>query len=181
MKFKPSIHKTKTGHQIIIREAEVKDAGGLIKCIKSYLQNGFIPLTATEFNPTIKEHEDWIRGFIEYENNLLLVVESNGIIIGNIDLTSSKITMLRHTGSLGMGVHQDWQNQGIGAIMINEIKKWSINNPNIEILWLQVFSINTGGIYLYKKSGFIETGRQKKFIKTENNEYIDNVIMTLNL
>lgn len=89
--------------------------------------------------------------------------------------------MLSHTGFVGMGIHQDWQNQGIGAIMIEKIKEWSINNPIIEILWLQVFSNNLGGIHLYNKSGFIENGRQKKFIKTADEKYIDNVIMTLNL
>lgn len=181
MKIETTTHITKQGHQIEVREARIDDADGLIKCAKSYMKNGFIPLTEEEFNPTVTEHENWIRGFIENENNLLLVVEANGLIIGNIDLTSHKRKMLSHTGFIGMGIHQDWQNQGIGAIMINKTKEWSIKNPNIEILWLQVFSNNEKGIHLYTKSGFIETGRQKNFIKTESNQYIDNVIMTLNL
>ena len=181
MKIATTIHKTKQGHEIIIREAAIEDSNGLINCAKSYMKNEFIPLTESEFNPTIKEHEDWIRGFLENENNLLLVVEADGEIIGNIDLTSNKRKMLKHTGFIGMGIHQDWQNQGIGTIMISKIKEWSIMNPNLELLWLQVFSNNLKGIHLYSKSGFIENGRQTKFIKTEKNEYIDNVIMTLNL
>ena len=181
MKIEPTIHKTKQGHLVKIREAKIEDAEGLIKCTKSYLKNGFIPLTENEFNPTVKEHEDWVRGFIEADNNLLLVVEANGSIIGNIDTTTHKRKMLSHTGFVGMGIHQDWQNQGIGAIMINKTIEWSIKNPNIEILWLQVFSNNVKGIHLYNKCGFIENGRQKNFIKSENNEYFDNVIMTLNL
>jgi L-phenylalanine/L-methionine N-acetyltransferase len=181
MKIEPTIHKTKQGHLVKLREAEIEDAEGLIHCAKSYMKNGFIPLTENEFNPTITEHTEWIRGFIESKNSLLLVVEANGSIIGNIDLTTHRRKMLSHTGFVGMGIHQDWQNQGIGAIMINKIKDWSIRNPKIEVLWLQVFSTNENGIHLYKKLGFIENGRQKNFIKTENNEYIDNIIMTLNL
>ncbi|MBS2100014.1 GNAT family N-acetyltransferase [Carboxylicivirga linearis] len=181
MKIETTTHFTKQGHQIEVREARIEDADGLIKCAKSYMKNGFIPLTEEEFNPTVTEHENWIRGFMENENNLLLVVEANGLIIGNIDLTSHKRKMLSHTGFVGMGIHQDWQNQGVGTIMIDIVKQWSNMNQNIEILWLQVFSNNLGGIHLYKKSGFIENGRQVKFIKTEDNQYIDNVIMTLNL
>lgn len=181
MKIKSTIHTTKQGQEIKIREARINDAEGLIQCAKSYIKNGFIPLTEEEFAPTLLEHENWIRGFLENENNLLLVVEANGLIIGNIDLTSHKRKMLSHTAFVGMGIHPDWQNQGIGAIMIDRIKQWSKTNPNIEVLWLHVFSNNLGGIHLYKKSGFIENGRQKNFIKTVNNEYIDNVVMTLNL
>jgi L-phenylalanine/L-methionine N-acetyltransferase len=181
MKIEPTIHKTKQGQVFKIREARIEDAEGLIQCTKSYLKDGFIPLTENEFNPTVQEHENWVRGFIEEDNNLLLVVEANGSIIGNIDTTTHKRKMLRHTGFVGMGIHPDWQNQGIGAIMIHKTIEWCIKNPNIEVLWLQVFSNNEKGIHLYKKSGFIESGRQKNFIKTESNVYIDNVIMTLNL
>ncbi|WP_066629697.1 GNAT family N-acetyltransferase [Labilibacter marinus] len=181
MKIATSIHKTKQENQITIREAEPEDATQLIECAKSYLKNGFIPLTESEFKPTIKEREEWIKDFINNENSLLLVAESHGTIIGNIDLTAQKRKMLNHTVHVGMGIHQDWQNQGIGALMINTIKEWSTKNPAIEVLWLQTFSNNIGAIHLYKKFGFIENGRQNKFIKTENGEYIDNVIMTLNL
>ena len=178
MKINSSIHTTKSGQNITIREAKVSDSKSFIECVKSYLKINLIPLTPEEFNLTIDEHQQWINKFLNGKNDLLIVAEYNGQIIGNIDLTIHHRRMLKHTGFVGMGVHQDWQNQGIGTILLDKVTEWTDSNPEIEILWLQVFGNNESGIKLYKRKGFVEDGRQKNFIKKLNGEYIDNVIMT---
>ncbi len=178
MKFKPVEYITKSGKNIIIREVRTSDSKKIINCVKSYLKSGFIPLTPDEFNPTLNEQIQWINEHINGKNDLLLIAEYNSEIIGNIDLTINHRQMLKHTGYIGMGVHEDWQNQGIGTALMEKIINWSDNNPEIEILWLQVFGNNEAGINLYKKFGFIEEGRQTSFIKSPEGEYIDNLIMT---
>lgn len=178
MKIELTNHKTKLGKEIIIREATPSDAKSLIDCIRSYLKSNFIPMTPEEFNPTIEEHEKWIKKFIDGKNDLLLVAEHEGQIIGNIDLTIHHRSMLNHTGFVGMGIHEDFQNQGIGTILMDKVIEWSDSHSEIEILWLQVFGNNEKGISIYKKKGFIEDGRQKDFIKKLDGEYVDNVIMT---
>ncbi len=178
MKIKPTNHKTKSGIEIVIREAKPSDSKGFIGCIKSYLKSNFIPLTPEEFNLIIEEQERWISKFINGKNDLLLVAEHSGQIIGDIDLTIYHRSMLSHTGFIGMGIHEDWQNQGIGTILMDKTIEWSDSRAEIEILWLQVFGNNEKGISIYKKYGFIEDGRQKDFIKNLDGEYIDNVITT---
>jgi len=178
MKINQTKHTTKLGNEIVIREAKLSDDKGLIDCIKSYLKSSFIPLTPEEFNPTKEEHENWINKFLNGKNNLLLIAEYNGQIIGNIDLTIHHRKMLSHTGFVGMGIHEDWQNQGIGTLLLDRAIEWSDNQTEIELLWLQAFGNNEKGISIYKKKGFIEDGRQKDFIKKLEGEYIDNVIMT---
>jgi RimJ/RimL family protein N-acetyltransferase len=180
MKIKQTNHKTKSGHEIVIREAKTCDAKDMIDCIKSYLKNNCIPLTPEEFNPTVEEHEKWISKFIIGKNDLLLVAEHSGKIIGNIDLTIHHRSMLNHTGYVGMGIHENWQNQGIGTMLMDKVIEWSDRHAEIEILWLQVFGTNEKGIKIYKKMGFVEDGRQKNFLKNNKGEYIDNVIMTRN-
>lgn len=178
MKIKQKNHKTKSGCEIVIREARTSDSEGMIECIKSYLKSNYIPLTPEEFNPTVEEQEKWISKFINGKIDLLLVAVHNGKIIGNIDLTIHHRSMLSHTGFIGMGIHENWQNQGIGTILMDKVIEWSDSRYEIEILWLQVFGTNEKGIKIYKKKGFVEDGRQKGFIKNTNGEYIDNVIMT---
>ena len=178
MKIKPTNQKTKFGNEVVIREAKSSDANGLIDCIKTYLKSNFIPLTPEEFSPTLEEQEEWISNYIYGKNDLLLIAEHKGQIIGNIDLTIHHRKMLNHTGYLGMGIHEDWQNQGIGTILLERLIEWSDIQPEIEILWLQVFGNNEKGIRIYQKNGFVEDGRQKEFIKNMNGVYIDNVIMT---
>ena len=179
MKFKPSLRTTKSGHPITIREAKLEDANALIHCMKAYLHKGYIPLTKDEFDPSEKEQQQWMHQYLRNDNNLLLVVEHNNNIIGNIDLTCQGKKMLNHNGHLGMGIHPDWQNQGIGRILFDTIIAWSSANATIETLWLRVFSNNHSGIHLYQTMGFEINARQANYIKTLNNEYIDNLIMTL--
>ena len=181
MEALPSSHKTKSGKQITIRKACKSDASSLRNCILSYINGVSIPFTRDEFDKSDSELEHWIEELNCNQNSLLLVAEDNGKIIGNIDVTSNRRSMLKHTGYIGMGVHEDWQNNGVGTILFQRmIECYEINNE-IELLWLQVFGTNTAGLLLYRKFGFEESGRQEKFIKRYDGTYIDNVIMTKKL
>ncbi len=180
MKIEPKEIIDKQGNRIVIREGKVSDSIELQKCVKSYLRSKQIPLTESEFNKLAENHEEWIGRFIDGKNNLLLIAEHNGVIIGNVDLMINGRQMLKHTGYIGMGIHEDWQEQGIGTAIFRVLIDWVDQNPDIEILWLQAFSNNEKGLRMYSNMGFEETGRQKGFIKTESGVYIDNVIMTRN-
>lgn len=170
----------KKGKRILIREGKISDSKELQKCVKSYLKSKQIPLTESEFNELAENHEKWIQKFVDGKNDLLLIAEHEGAIIGNVDLMINGRQMLKHTGYIGMGIHEDWQGQGIGTAMFKVLLDWVEHNSDIEVLWLQVYSSNKKGLQLYSNMGFEETGRQKGFIKTESGEYIDNVIMTRN-
>lgn len=178
MKIQPTEIIDKQGKRILIREGRISDSKELKKCVKSYLKSNLIPLTDTEFDELAKNHEEWIQKFIDGKNDLLLIAEHDGMIVGNVDLMINGRQMLKHTAYIGMGIHEDWQGQGIGTAMFKVMLDWVDRNPEIEILWLQAFSNNTKGLKLYANMGFEETGRQKGFFKTESGEYIDNVIMT---
>ena len=180
MKLKTQEIIDKRGNRVVIREGKISDSKELQKCVKSYLKSKQIPLTESEFNELAENHEEWIKKFIDGKNDLLLIAEHEGTIVGNIDLMINGRQMLKHTGYIGMGIHEDWQGQGIGTAMFKILIDWVDHNPDIEILWLQAFSNNEKGLRIYSNMGFEETGRQKGFIKTESGEYIDSVIMTRN-
>ncbi|MPQ48250.1 GNAT family N-acetyltransferase [Marinifilum sp. N1E240] len=181
MEILPSLHKTKSGKQILIREAVKSDANSLRNCILSYINGVTIPFTRDEFDKSDTEIEHWIEELNCNKNSLLLIAEINGEIIGNIDVTSSKRSMLKHTGYIGMGIHEDWQNKGIGSLLFQKMIECYERNNEMELLWLQVFGTNTAGLHMYRKFGFEESGRQEKFIKRNDGNYIDNVIMTKKL
>lgn len=171
-------HLSNKNKEIIIRDAQASDLEPLTECIKTYLQSGFVPFTVEEFNPSLEERTKWMNQFMQSDTSLLLVAECEGKIVGNIDIASHHRSMLRHTSYLGMGVHANWQGQGIGSMLLDRAIEWCEAQVETEILWLQVFGNNEAAIHLYLKRGFKEEGRQKKFIKTPDGYYIDNVIMT---
>ncbi|WP_421919593.1 GNAT family N-acetyltransferase [Marinifilum sp.] len=178
MKIEASAHLSKSGKEITLREARISDAHSLRKCILSYINGLTIPFTREEFDKSDTEIENWINELNSAPNCLLLIAEYEDRIIGNIDVTSSRRSMLKHTGYISMGVHKNWQNQGIGSLLFRKMINEYERNQEIELLWLQAFGTNLSGLHMYRKFGFNENGRQKKFIKTHDNKYIDNVIMT---
>ncbi|NOU60205.1 GNAT family N-acetyltransferase [Marinifilum caeruleilacunae] len=181
MKIESSIHTNKSGKKITLRKANSSDAHSLRKCILSYINGVTIPFTRKEFEKSDAEIELWINELNNSQNSLLLIAEYEGEIIGNIDVSSSGRSMLKHTGYIGMGVHEDWQNCGVGSLLFQKMIDYYERNREIEMLWLQVFGTNLAGLHMYHKFGFEEKGRQEKFIKMHDGKYIDNVIMTKTL
>ena len=156
------------GKKIIIRNGKIEDAPALIKLKKSYIKDTTsIPLYEDEYKNGILEETAWINRFGNEENSLLLVAEYNSNLIGNIDLNGNQRRKLYHTAMIGMGIAYDWHNKKIGSLLMECTIKWALTS-NVKIIWLEVYSTNTGGIKLYEKFGFEECGIIKNFFEKEN-------------
>lgn len=179
IKHERKIYKTKDGNEIIIREGAIDDAGQYLQHFLDNLNSSqFIPLYPDELVKSVEEEIQWIDSFSKQDNSILLMAEFAGEIIGNIALNGHSRSMLQHTASIGMSVSKEWRNKGIGKLLMEIIISWSEENKILELLWLQAFAENTAAITLYKKMGFVETGRQLNFFKTRTGVYSDNITMT---
>lgn len=182
MKIEPFAARLKDGREIIIREANLQDASDLMKSIRKYIgESEHQVMEYDEFSHLMSKSREWVHAFIEEDNSLLLVAEHEGSIVGNLDITGASRNRLRHNGLVGIGMQKQYRGQGLGSILLQAGIDWAKANPYLERLWMQIVDGNTSAISLYKKSGFIEEGRQKKFIKTSDGNYADNIIMALML
>ncbi len=178
MTFTPKTVVLKNGQQIVLRTAQISDALPLIHTIKTYLADSeYIPQSPEEFDITVEQEENWIRSFLEKENSLLIVAESAGRIIGNIDISGHQRNMMQHTAVIGMGILSEWRNSGLGTQLMQHGIQWAKENPLLELLWLQVYTENQMAIALYKKMGFEENGVIKNFFN-HHNRYYDNLTMS---
>lgn len=170
-----SKHKTPSGEVIIIRKGNRQDAQKLIDLKKSYIKGTTsIPLYEDEYRNTVEEEAKWIDRYNDQDNSLLLLAEYDDKLIGNIDLTGNQRRKLYHTGMIGMGIHNDWQNKKIGSILMGATIKWAKTSP-LQILWLEVYASNTAGIKLYEKFGFEHCGLIKDFFR--EGKPIDKITM----
>jgi RimJ/RimL family protein N-acetyltransferase len=180
MKFQPVSRRLKNGELVTIRECQPQDAEEFLQTAKTYIKDSeHVLITDENFNPTIDYEVKWIRSFMESENSLLLVATHNDKILGNLDLRGGQRTKIRHTAVIGMGMLKEWRNIGLGTLLMECVITWARENPVLEILWLQVFASNVAGVSLYKKMGFEISGRQKDFIKIQDETYTDNITMDL--
>jgi L-phenylalanine/L-methionine N-acetyltransferase len=77
-----------------------------------------------------------------------------------------------HVGSLGIFVHDDYQNQGIGSQLMQAAIDLAENWLNLKRLELTVYTDNNSAIHLYEKYGFVIEGTLEKYA-FRNGVYID--------
>jgi ribosomal protein S18 acetylase RimI-like enzyme len=78
----------------------------------------------------------------------------SGGIVGHIDLRGRIEPFTSHRALLGMGVHQLFRGQGIGASMVAHVLRWAKNSGVVDVIDLEVLAHNEPAIRLYQKAGF---------------------------
>ena len=109
------------------------------------------------------------------KNQYWYVAEENGKVIGLGILMNHGNLRKRHVGVITLMVNSDYQNKGIGSLLMDKLINLS-ESLNIIRLELCVFRDNYKAINLYKKFGFKEEGIKVKSA-LKNGEYIDEVMM----
>ncbi len=105
------------------------------------------------------------------------VALEEGNVIGFCDITPCNRPGFGHSGSVGMGVLQEWRQQGLGRMLLEACIQKSIEN-GLTRIELEVYASNTIAIALYRRLGFVEEGlkRRARFL---DGKYQDLLIMAL--
>jgi RimJ/RimL family protein N-acetyltransferase len=173
---------TKNGNSVIIRTVRESDAEAYLTLGRSIMSEDIYSLTqADELNLTVEQEREWLKSNIEDDSHLIIVAESNGKIIGQLDFSNGHRKRNAHTGEFGMGVHKDFRGQGIGSLLIGALVDWARGNAAIEKINLCVHQTNYRAIATYKKIGFQVEGLRTKDLKYPNGVYVDTVLMGLRL
>lgn len=109
------------------------------------------------------------------KNQYWYVAEENGKVIGLGILMNHGNLRKKHVGVITLMVNSDYQNKGIGSLLMDKLIILS-ESLNIIRLELCVFRDNYKAINLYKKFGFKEEGIKVKSA-LKNGEYIDEIMM----
>jgi [ribosomal protein S18]-alanine N-acetyltransferase len=78
---------------------------------------------------------------------------------------------------INIAVHREKQRNQLGQLLLTRMIEKGVSN-GIKNVWLEVRPSNLGARHLYKKMGFIETGRRPGYY-SETNE--DAILMSLDL
>ena len=158
-------------HDLIIRPVEPEDAPDLYAIVSHpQVAATLLQLPSMEFTET----EKWIQK--EDSNSHRLVAVQNGRILGSIQLTHHANARMRHSGSLGMMVHPDFWNMGVGSALLEGILNIADNWLNLTRIQLEAFTENAPAIHLYQKFGFVEEGVRKK-VAFGNGRFLDDIVM----
>ena len=92
-----------------------------------------------------------------------LVAELDGRVVGTVGLHIETRPRRNHAGGIGMGVHDDFQGQGVGSALLTAIIDLADRWLNLHRLELTVFTDNAAAIHLYQKFGFTIEGTARDY------------------
>ena len=154
-----------------IRPAEPRDAKKIIECMQSVMDEK-IYFVSEYYLYTERGEQERLRN----PDDLTLVAEIEGSVVGVLTLQRGIYRKNRHTANLGIAIKNGYRHQGLGTDLITEAINWSKQN-GIKKVNLEVFSSNTNAITAYEKIGFEHEGvRRSQFIV--DGKYVDDVFMT---
>lgn len=160
----------------IIRPVRKEDAEGINEMRR--MPEVFYNMLAMP-SERIQKTEDFIAGLGPDSHQFAAVIpEESGRekVIGMVGLTVSASPRLRHSAGLGIMVHRDYQNQGVGAALMKTVLDLADNWLMLVRVELGVYADNEQAIHLYKKMGFeIEGTKRKAAIR--NGAYVDELVM----
>lgn len=174
-------HKTKTGKTITIRSATAADAKSVLALANEVFRTSDYLLTTPEEFQSFTEEMQALRlqKFADNPAHVNIVAEVDGQIVGMLDFQNGGRQRVAHIGTLGMSLHSQWRNQGIGRLLLSSLIHWVEHHSCVEVIQLAVMEENVAAIKLYKSLGFEITGREPFGVKTAEGRYHPNLTMSL--
>ena len=154
--------------QVIVRHAEPDDYEAMHR-----IMSGPRAAAGTLQLP-LQSAEAWRKRLAEPPEGLFLLVACvDGEVVGNLGLeTSPNRPRVRHAGSIGMAVRDDWQGKGVGTALMEAVLDLADNWLNLMRIELRVYVDNSAAVALYKRFGFEIEGTHRR-LAFRNGEYVD--------
>ena len=97
-------------------------------------------------------------------------------VAGQADVRKLGSARVDHVAILGIGIHPEFQNLGLGRALMESIIDWARENSVIR-LDLNVRCDNDRAIRLYESLGFVREGVRERFIRLDDGRFIDDAVM----
>jgi RimJ/RimL family protein N-acetyltransferase len=168
----------KDGAAVSLRTPVEADAAAVLTYARVNIADGVGSVsTPEEFTMTVEEEARWLADHLRHPDDLVIVAEHQGAVVGLVNFKAMRRKRLAHHGSFGVSVHPDWRGRGIGRALLEALLEWARANPRLEKVGLAVIADNDRAIALYRKLGFIEEGRRVKQIRYEDGRCVDDLLM----
>jgi L-phenylalanine/L-methionine N-acetyltransferase len=157
--------------QVIVRHAEPDDYQALHRIF-----SGPKAIAGTMQLP-LPSAEAWRKRLVESPEGLFsLVACVDDEVVGSLGLETSPTRSvrwrMRHVGSIGMAVRDDWQGKGVGTALMEAALDLADNWLNLTRIELRVYVDNSAAVALYKNFGFEIEGTHRR-LAFRNGEYVD--------
>ena len=153
-----------------VRPARIEDCGPIARGMKVVVDEG--RWLATEAGTPVEDLEQRFRAAVEWEGQLLLVLEDGSELVGSLGLHPSSTAGVL---SLGMWILPAWRGRGGGRMLIEAaLASMPADAHKVE---LEVFPDNKVAIGLYRSLGFEEEGLRRDHYRRADGSLRSALIM----
>ena len=145
--------------EITVRHAEPEDFEAMHRIMSAP------KVAAGTLQLPLQSAEAWRKRLAEPPEGLFLLAACvEGEVVGNLGLeTFPNRPRVRHAGTIGMAVRDDWQVRGVGTALLGAALDLADNWLNLSRVELTVYTDNAAGIALYEKFGFEREGTHRRY------------------
>lgn len=163
---------------IKIRPIEVDDAPAANAMRR---MDGVMENIGSVISERIIDSQRFIENLNEYDHVIVAeILDQPGpgrkTFVGMARLHVEKKPRSRHCATIGIMVHANYQNQGIGRILMNALLDLADNYLKLVRIELEVYTDNQAAVHLYESLGFQIEGT-RKFAAIRNGNYADFYLM----
>ncbi len=172
----------KDGRTCILRPNAPDLAEGMLEYLKkTSAETPFLLRNPDEVNYTLEGEKEILGRLLEDPYTIMMAAVVDGKIAGNGSISGiGEKRKIRHRCSLAIALYEEFWGLGIGTAMINYMTELAA-----QIGWhqvdLEVVAENEQAQALYRKCGFIETGRRHNALLFDDGTYHDEILMYKNL
>lgn len=125
----------------------------------------------------IKEEEKRLQSLYDDSRQTMTSIFDNEKIVGNIAVRCiGKGRKTKHRCEIGLGVRKEYHGAGLGTILMEHAIDFA-KNAGYTCMELEVLEDNTKALGLYKKMGFVESGKLPCGFKLDDGTSIGEISM----
>lgn len=170
----------KDGRMCVLRNGTARDGAGAAEVFNlTHAETDFLASYPDEHTVSAEQEADFLRGRTESQNEIELVAEVDGRIVGlaGIDCVGPR-EKLRHRASFGISILRAYWGLGIGRAMIRACIDCA-KRAGCRQIELEAVSENAHAIALYESEGFVEYGRNPRGFRSRSGGFQTLVMMRL--
>ncbi len=179
MQFDARTIPLRDGRVCTLRPACPDDAAALIKYMtRTAGETEFILRYPDEISYTEAQERELLGNILNDPGHAMMIGIVDGKVAGNCAISGIGMRRkIRHRCSLAITLYREYWGLGIGTAMIGYLAELAekIGFAQID---LEVVAENTRAQALYRKCGFVETGRRIRALKFDDGTYHDEILMT---
>ena len=130
-----------------------------------------------EVNFTLEGEQDILGKILDDPGHVMMAAIVDGKVAGNASISGiGNKRKILHRCSLAIALYQEYWNLGIGRAMIEYMTQLA-KEIGFKQMDLEVVAENTQAQALYRKCGFVETGRRHNALKFDDGSMHDEILM----